>query len=131
MNSNIDTLLHYALAMRDHRRWDRVPYRNQSCGAALITLQGDIRYAGNVEFKSARFSLCAEQLLLAKMKSLGESSIIHMLIVGDGPNVQCPCGICLQAMTDFPDFTVTMSNNNGSKMISKKVTELIPHAYGS
>lgn len=125
-----DRLLEHAIRVRDFNRERRLPFRNQSHGCAIYTNQNIVFARGNVEVKSARFSLCAEQLTMADVKSFVEPQSIDLMVVcGDGPEIACPCGICLQMAADFPKFHIMLSNHDGSKYRMTSNKDLLPYAY--
>lgn len=124
-----DPLFKYATNERDMNAETRNIHRNQRRGAAISTSSGMIYARGNVEIKSARFSLCAEQLAVADMVSFGDREISTMSIVSDDPEILYPCGICRQVLSEFPTFALKMYNFDGTLCHEMTNKELMPHAY--
>jgi len=106
------------------------PYSNFRVGAALLTTSGKVFTGCNIENSSYSLTICAERTALFKAVSEGEKSFSKILIVSDADDFISPCGACRQVISDLAgDIEIILTNAQG-KMQSKKVSDLLPFAFG-
>ena len=69
---------------------------------------------------------CAELVTLGMAISAGESTVTHVVAVGDaGRGVLAPCGVCRQLLLDYcPDAVVVMPGS--PEPVTVPVRELLP-----
>ena len=103
------------------------PYSKYAVGAAVLTEKG--LYAGtNVENASYGATMCAERVALFKAVSEGARQV-SALAVYAGPSLPYPCGMCLQALSEFAsaDAPVLIASETEEKELSFK--DLLPHPF--
>ncbi|MBO4867184.1 MAG: cytidine deaminase [Ruminococcus sp.] len=91
-------------------------YSGFSVGAALLTEDGRIFTGCNVENSSFSLTICAERTAIFKAVSEGCRKFKAIAIVGGAEGNYshpcCPCGACLQVMSEFcdDDFSIILTN---------------------
>jgi cytidine deaminase len=91
-------------------------YSGFSVGAALLTEEGEIFTGCNVENSSFSLTNCAERTAIFKAVSEGFKRFKAIAIVGGAEGNYshpcCPCGACLQVMSEFcdDDFSIILTN---------------------
>ena len=91
-------------------------YSGFSVGAALLTEDGRIFTGCNVENSSFSLTICAERTAIFKAVSEGCKKFKAIAIVGGAEGNYshpcCPCGACLQVMSEFcdDDFSIILTN---------------------
>jgi len=91
-------------------------YSGFSVGAALLTEDGRIFTGCNVENSSFSLTICAERTAIFKAVSEGCKKFKAIAIVGGAEgnfsHPCCPCGACLQVMSEFcdDDFSIILTN---------------------
>lgn len=108
------------------------PYSGFKVGAALRSASGRVHAGCNVENIAYPEGTCAEAGAIAAMIAAGETSIVEVAVIADGPEPVAPCGGCRQKLLEFADpaATVTMATVGG-KSLTMKVAELLPGAFDS
>lgn len=111
------------------------PYSNFKVGAALLTSDGDIVAACNIENAAYPQSQCAEANAIGIMVSRhGATTIVEALVIGgeEGDLLLCsPCGGCRQRLREFALFD-TPIYICGPEGLRKRATldELLPYSFG-
>ncbi len=91
-------------------------YSGFCVGAALLTADGRVYRGCNVENSSYSLTMCAERIAFFKALSEGCTQFRAIAIVGgtegNFSHPCCPCGACLQVMSEFcdGDFSIILSN---------------------
>ncbi len=105
------------------------PYSNYFVGAALLTRQGEIISASNVENASYGLSICAERNAVFKAVTDGKQEFIAIAVVAKDGGFSC--GACRQVLNEFnPNMLVIVANNDSEILKEAKLNELLPHAFG-
>jgi len=105
-------------------------YSNFHVGAALLTQEGKIYLAGNIESSSYSLAMCAERTALFKAISEGERKFKAIAIASDDKNYCPPCGSCRQVINDLcGDIDVIMINGKDELKVLK-LSELLPLPFG-
>ena len=105
----------------------------------VLTAEGDIDAAANVENASYGLSLCAETNAIMAAVSAGARRIARIAVIGypaSDPQTNAPampCGRCRQIMVEFAprDAGVLLVAPDGSGVREIAVGELLPHAFDS
>lgn len=110
------------------------PYSNFKVGAAVLTEDGFIFIGTNVENSSFGATLCAERVAIGNAVSNGHKKIIKIGIISESNDVITPCGICRQVIFEFAkhynnDIEILMSNKNKRKIVSSKISEILPLGF--
>jgi cytidine deaminase len=108
-----------------------VPYSNFHVGCAVLTEDGRIFEGANVENASYSLTSCAEMTTLRTMAATGyRGEVVAVAVVGDGEDPVTPCGACRQVIFEFGPNATVYSSGDGGRPIVKKITDLLPHAFG-
>ena len=113
------------------------PYSNFHVGAAVLTADGKIFAAANVENASYGLSLCAETNAVMAAASAGARAITRIAVIGypagepDTAAPAMPCGRCRQIMVEFAprEAGVLLIAPDGSGVREIALGELLPHAF--
>lgn len=107
-------------------------YSKVKVGAA-IKLKGEDKYfsGSNVEYCVNGISVCAERSALSSaVTGVGKPEIEFVVVCSNTDPVLYPCGVCLQALSEFctPELDIYIAN---PKEVLKKVKfkELFTHQY--
>ena len=109
------------------------PYSHYAVGAALLCEDGRVFVGCNVENASFGATLCAERAALAAAVTAGAREFAALALVG-GPEGEeagevCPCGICLQALSELCGREMPVYTLVGDTPVGRTLGELIPNAF--
>jgi cytidine deaminase len=112
------------------RKWAYTSYSNYQVGAAVLTDSGCIYDGVNIENAAFPVTVCAERTAIFKAVSNGERKFRAIAVVTkDGGT---PCGSCRQVMAEFsPEMLVIMADDKGKITAEKKLSDLLPGAFGA
>lgn len=117
-----ETIAELIEAARRARENAYVPYSKFPVGAAVLSTDGTIFAAPNVENASYGLTICAERAAIFKAVGEGHRDLVAIAIVADTPGPPRPCGACRQVMVEFNEgMQVIMANLTGD-------TEVLPLA---
>lgn len=123
--SDVERLVKEAEEAKNH---SIAPYSGFVVGAAIMTEEGRVYRACNVENPSLMMSFCAERAALIKALTEGERSFKAMSIVSGDERYCFPCGSCRQMLFEFaPDIELYLASDKGIKRYS--ISELLPHSF--
>lgn len=107
------------------------PYSGFPVGAALLTTNGQIFSACNVENAAYPEGTCAEAGAISAMIMAGEHRIRDIYVVGNGDALVSPCGGCRQRIREFADAS-TMVHICGLEGVRRSVSieDLLPLSFG-
>ncbi len=125
---SIDALFAAAAAVRKNAY---APYSGFAVGAALRSSSGTIHVGTNVENAAYPVGTCAEAGAIAAMVAAGETHIVEMLVLGDGPALVTPCGACRQRIRELArgDAKVHVAGPSGVRA-TFTLESLLPEAFG-
>lgn len=114
------------------------PYSHFAVGAALLSDDGQIITAANVENASYGMTICAERSALVRANAMGLRKINKIAIIGgnDQSNeISGPCGACRQmifetAQISGTDIEIIMSDGKKENVVIATINELLPLAFG-
>lgn len=95
---NIQQLLHKASIAKENAY---APYSHYQVGAAVLSENGSIYAACNVENISFPCGVCAEAGAISAMIAAGGKHIKEILVTSSGNDLVYPCGACLQRIAEF------------------------------
>lgn len=122
---NVEELVETARDAQDNAH---VPYSDFKVGAALLTANGEIYSACNVEAKPSANTLHAEQRVMAKAVEDGHREFIALSLVTSSDRILPPCGNCRQTLATFQeDLIVFVADDDGYEKFN--LDELLPDAY--
>jgi cytidine deaminase len=126
--ADVDALVAAARAARERAY---APYSNFLVGAAVITDDGEVFSAPNIENASYPMSVCAERNAVAVAVAAGRRRIQAVAVVGSGDAPTPPCGGCRQVLYEFggPGLTVICESPTGERLMWA-LEDLLPAAFG-
>jgi cytidine deaminase len=105
------------------------PYSKYYVGAALLTPDGKIFAAPNVENASYGLTCCAERNAVFKAVSEGAREFVAVAISLSGKGM--PCGACRQVLNEFnPKMTVFACDEKGNLLKECLLSDLLPDSFG-
>lgn len=105
------------------------PYSNFQVGAALLTQDGKIYTAANIENSSYGLTVCAERIAIFKAVYDGAKSFQSIAIAGSGTGYLYPCGACLQVLAEFaPEISIIVSNEE-NELRKYTLKDLLPQIF--
>jgi cytidine deaminase len=120
-------------AARAARERAYAPYSGFRVGAALLTEQGDVVTAANVENASYGLAICAERSAVVAAVAAGSRSFVAIAVAGNGPDPVTPCGACRQVLREFPrgvDLEVLCAGETGDQVVTTTLGTLLPDSFG-
>jgi cytidine deaminase len=116
-------------AAREAAQLAYAPYSQFNVGAALLTKQGNIYSACNVENASYGLTSCAERNAIFKAISNGEREFDAIALAA--PTLVTPCGACRQVLQEFAtgDFMVYMTTIADAQFTVATLAQLLPNAF--
>lgn len=105
------------------------PYSNFKVGAALLTQDGRIYTAANIENSSYGLTVCAERIAIFKAVNDGVKNFQSIAVTGSGTGYLYPCGACLQVLAEFaPEISIIVCNekNDFRKYVLR---DLLPQMF--
>ena len=121
------------------------PYSKFHVASAVLLSDGEIITGNNVENASYGLTICAERAAILRANASGKRNIVAIAITALAHDASgkaipvsepvAPCGACRQVINEFAqladrDIDVIMSNTDGSKLVIKTISELLPMAFG-
>jgi cytidine deaminase len=120
-------------AARAARERAYAPYSGFRVGAALLTDQGDVISAANVENASYGLAICAERSAVVAAVAAGYRSFLAVAVAGNGPDPVTPCGACRQVLREFPngpELEVLCAGEAGDRLLTTTLGALLPDSFG-
>lgn len=116
-------------AAHDARRYAYAPYSGFAVGAALFA-DGRIFTGCNIENRSYGLALCAERLAVSTAVAAGLRRIEALVVVADARPPARPCGLCLQALTEFADgdLPILLCGTDGTRD-ELRLRDLLPQPF--
>jgi cytidine deaminase len=102
-------------------------------GAALLTEQGDVVTAANVENASYGLAICAERSAVVAAVAAGSRSFLAIAVAGNGSDPVTPCGACRQVLREFPrgaELEVLCAGESGDALVTTTLGALLPESFG-
>ncbi|XP_043251981.1 cytidine deaminase-like [Colletes gigas] len=130
LEPHIQNLIKESVAVREQ---SYSPYSKFKVGAAILCNDGFISTGCNVENVSYPVGICAETAAIAKAISEGKRKFKALAVVGnkDKDNFITPCGLCRQAMAEFGDISVYLSEPEMKSALRTTVSSLLPLAFNN
>jgi cytidine deaminase len=120
-------------AARAARERAYAPYSGFRVGAALLTDQGDVVTAANVENASYGLGICAERSAVVAAVAAGYRRFEVIAVAGNGPGPVTPCGACRQVLREFPrgvELEVLCAGESGDELLTTTIGTLLPESFG-
>lgn len=125
--ATLKELITHARSVSDHAY---SPYSKFRVGAALLTDDGEIFAGCNVENASYGLTICAERNAVFQMVAKARRRIRVVAIYTPTSEPAAPCGACRQVINEFGPDALIISACNGPDVLHKKLSELLPDAFG-
>ncbi len=116
------------------------PYSGLCVGAALLADDDKIIMGANFESASYGNTICAERAALVSANAMGKRSFKAIAVIASGSGYNgkepiLPCGSCRQMLFESSqssgiDMNVVMSNAKRSKFLVRRISQLLPYAFG-
>jgi cytidine deaminase len=113
-------------AAKKARENAHAPYSKFKVGAAILTGDGNIYSACNVENASYGGSVCAERNAVASAVAAGEKTFVQLAIVTQSDPPAAPCGLCRQVLVEFCDDLPILLCNPQGEIVRTSLRELQP-----
>jgi cytidine deaminase len=123
---NNNQLINAAAEARTH---SYSPYSKFPVGAALLTKSGKVFTGCNVENKSFRLTVCAEQSAVAAAVSAGEREFVKIAVVTGLSKPAMPCGACRQTLAEFGGGLEVITANTSGVVEVAKLSDLLPKPF--
>jgi cytidine deaminase len=104
------------------------PYSGFKVGAAVITRSGAVFTGCNVENASFGLTICAERAAVAAAIAAGQSDLVAIAVVADGPEPAAPCGACRQVLAEFNPSIKIIASTSQKQRQEFLLTDLFPRA---
>lgn len=108
------------------------PYSRFKVGAAVLTANDKVFTGCNVENASYGLTICAERSAAVSAVSAGERRFKAVAIIVAGKKPACPCGACLQVLSEFAaaDMKILMASSGNLKAPkTARLSELLPRQF--
>lgn len=105
------------------------PYSNFHVGAAVLSADGKIFAAPNIENVSYSVTICAERNAAAQAIAGGNRSIVAVALYTRTPAASTPCGTCRQFLSEFNPEMEILCISDGDEVLRFKLHELLPKAF--
>ncbi len=106
------------------------PYSRFPVGAAVLTEAGEVLAGCNVENAAYGESVCAERNAVFQMVARGGRRLRAVVVYTPTPTPAAPCGSCRQVLGEFGSDVEVLSFCDGSAVLRRKLSELLPDAFG-
>ena len=104
------------------------PYSGYRVGAAILTDDGSVVTACNVENVSYGLTICAERAAVTRAVAEGKDGFRAIAITTDGSGAITPCGACRQVLAEFaPELRVVSEGLEARR--EWRLTELLPEPF--
>lgn len=108
------------------------PYSKFRVGAAILTQNGEVISACNVENASYSLTMCAERnSIFSAISKYGKDNLkIIAIAVMNNKNIFCsPCGACRQVISEFCEESAIVLFQGKTGIEQMKVSELLPMGF--
>jgi cytidine deaminase len=105
------------------------PYSNFPVGAAVLTADGKIFSAPNIENAAYSVTICAERNAASQAVAAGTKSIVALALYTRTPTPSTPCGTCRQFLSEFNPEMEIHCVSDGDEVLRITLQELLPKAF--
>jgi cytidine deaminase len=96
------------------------PYSGKQVGAAVITTDGQVFAACNVENPDSTLRICAERNAIAQTVASGKRSIASIVVIAPDDRFWPPCDLCRLVIEEFAENPrIILSNREGRLHIDR------------
>ena len=126
-----DELAALSVAAREASAFAYCPYSNFRVGAAVLTGDGEIVGACNVENASYGLSICAERNAIFQAVARGYPQIRALVLYTPTAKPVTPCGACRQVLAEFGGEAAVICICDGGESIATTLQELLAMPFGA
>src|SRR5258708_8301593 len=126
-----DQLAALSIAAREASAFAYCPYSNFRVGAAVLTSDGEIVGACNVENASYGLSICAERNAIFQAVARGYPQIRALVLYTPTAKPVTPCGACRQVLAEFGGEAAGVCICDGGESITTTLQELLAMPLGA
>lgn len=106
------------------------PYSRFLVGSCILDERGKLHTGCNFENACFNAGICSERTAIGKLVSRGGKRIKKIAIVTSSNEPIFPCGLCLQAISEFgKDAEVIAVNKQLSVFATLPLSELYPYSF--
>jgi cytidine deaminase len=116
-------------AAREARERAYAPYSRYRVGAAVLTRDGAIHAAANVENGLPALGVCAERLAVTQAVAAGHREPVAVAVVTETSPPARPCGLCRQTLAEFADDVAILCTNTAGERVETSLAELLPAPF--
>ena len=131
MNPVLEKAFQKAKSARENAQAE---YSKVKVGAAIKLKGSDEIYSGsNVEYVVNGISVCAERSAISHAVTMqGKPDIEYVVVCSNTEPVLYPCGVCMQALSEFctPELDIYIANPSGIQE-RVKFKEIFTHQYAT
>src|SRR6266403_996533 len=120
-----DKLDAMTVAAREASAFAYCPYSNFRVGAAVLTSDGNIIGACNVENASYGLSICAERNAIFQAVARGHTKLRALVLYTPTVKPVTPCGACRQVLAEFGGDAAVICICDGGESIATTLQELL------
>jgi len=129
--ASTDELAALTVAAREASAFAYCPYSNFRVGAAVLTSDGGIVCACNVENASYGLSICAERNAIFQAVARGHLKIRALVLYTPTAKPVTPCGACRQVLAEFGGDAAVVCVCDGGESIMTSLKELLAMPFGA
>jgi cytidine deaminase len=120
-----------SVAAREGSAFAYCPYSNFRVGAAVLTSDGSIIGACNVENASYGLSICAERNAIFQAVARGHPQISALVLYTPTATPVTPCGACRQVLAEFGGDAAIVCVCDGDESIATSLKALLAMPFGA
>jgi cytidine deaminase len=128
---SVDDLAALSAAAREASAFAYCPYSKFRVGAAVLTGDGEIIGACNVENASYGLSICAERVAIFQAVATGHPEIRALVLYTPTAKPVTPCGACRQVLAEFGGEAAVVCICDGDESIATNLKELLAMPFGA
>ena len=129
--ASADELAALTVAAREASAFAYCPYSNFRVGAAVLTSDGEVIGACNVENASYGLAICAERNAIFQAVARGHPEIRALVLYTPTAKPVTPCGACRQVLAEFGGDAAVICICDGRESIVTNLKELLAMPFGA
>ena len=105
------------------------PYSDFTVGAALVSADGRVFTAGNIENASYGLTICAERSAVVRAHAEGATTFTTIAVACPETAITAsPCGACRQVLHEFGAEMVVVYRRDG-ELVAEVISDLLPAGF--
>ena len=131
MSTNFELIAPLIKAAKQAAHYAHCPYSKSPCGAAVMSIDGQMFAGCNVENACHGLAICATRSAIHQAVAAGCTEIETVVIYTPTHVPKLPCGACRQVIYEFSDDTDIYCICDKAETYHHKIDELLPRAFGA